>query len=757
MMWRTLVVAFFAIMLPMLLCCGPAAAQPTAVPAPGPGGSAATKSAKELPTGFPANLKQFVAGTDEFKSAPWFTGDCKDKGGDIGQYVGAVMAQEHRLLYWTATEQARLAMWGPAVAMNQNPALAEAVVAAGGEGTTLTGIRLDNEKNRKAVLSITDESVLAANVYPPVYPEADTRLHPPNPTCADDVAGWTTKTSSTWGFDWASTPDAASLATMKSQPYADLVPGGAWNDTCASDAPAALCMHAMFVNCDKTNRMDDKTACTAWNTKIGALFGHTMNWIDQNTSFSDRLEAGLESAFQATPQYKAGKMYADGFSWVWDNTVGALGDVVDFVKDPSDVIDSWANKLKAGSISTTNAVLHGMAGVGEFDPANQSFLAIYAASAGLGILVMAVMTLLAIYKSTDGNRPPIELAKDLFAYMPAGIVAMMFAPLIAQMVISLAHEISNGVLDMIGTSTDEVVGNISSALGPLTDATLVGGAIAAIVGFGLLFLGGLSMFSGLLMHSAALPLLAVVCAIAFGMWVHPVWRKKALRPVMTFLGIVFSKPLLFILLGTIFAVINTSAQGAVADDGELESLGQLSLIAVCFVILGLAPFSLLKYGPILPTSADSADFGSSGSSAGQVLGSTAGMYQMAASGGGGGAEPHNAGAATAPGRDGGGYTGNSHAGGGGGHAPSAADQRSASSTHAASAGHQTQSPSGGHSGSKSGAKSAAMGSAETKLVGAAAGASTAMVAPIALAAAGAALNKTASAVQNAPEHADGEN
>lgn len=50
-----------------------------------------------------------------------------------------------------------------------------------------------------------------------------------------------------------------------------------------------------------------------------------------------------------------------------------------------------------------------------------------------------------------------------------------------------------------------------------------------------------------------------------------------------------------------------------------------------------------------------------------------------------------------------------------------------------------------------------MGSAEKKLVGAAAGASTAMVAPIALAAAGAAMNKTASAVQNAPEHADGDN
>jgi hypothetical protein len=319
------------------------------------------------------------------------------------------------------------------------------------------------------------------------------------------------------------------------------------------------------------------------------------------------------------------------------------------------------------------------------------------------------------------------------------------------MVISLAHELSNGVVGMLGTTTDEVITNISSVLGPLTDSTLVGGAIAAIVGFGLMFLGAMSMFFGFLMHAAALPLLAIVSAIAFGMWVHPVWRKKALRPVMTFLGVVFSKPLLLLLLGGIFSVINTAAEGSVADDGELESLGQLSLIAVCFVLIGLAPFSLLKYGPVLPTSAESADFGSSGSSAGQTIGSSAGMYQMAAAGGGG-AGDHNRGAATAPGRDNGGapVTG----GPGGGHSP--ADQRSASSTHAASAGHHTQSPSGGHGG-KPGTKNAAMGSAEKNLVGAAAGVGTGMVAPIALAAAGAAMNKTASAAQNAPEHADGDN
>ncbi|MBT2270634.1 hypothetical protein J7E69_03945, partial [Rhodococcus enclensis] len=370
-----------------------------------------------------------------------------------------------------------------------------------------------------------------------------------------------------------------------------------------------------------------------------------------------------------------------------------------------------------------------------------------------------LMTILAIYKSSDGGMTGEELAKSLFGYMPAGIMLMMFAPAIAQLLISLMHEMSLALVDWIGTSTDEVIGNISSVLGSLTDSTLVGGSIAAIVGFGLMFLGAMAMFFGFLMHAAALPILAVVCGIAFGMWVHPTWRKKALHPVMMFIGVVLSKPLMFLILAAVFAVINIAAKGSIADDGKLESLGQLSLIAVCFVIIGLAPFSMLKYSPILPTSADSADFGGGGSQTGQTIGSGAQMFQQRAGGGAGGAGSHNSEAAGSPGRQIEGGPVRGAAGNHGGSSP--AHESSASSTHAAaSGGHGNHQGGGAATAAKSAGKS---GGAESKLmaaagstVGLAAGAAV-VAAPIALAAAGAAMNKAGSAAQSAPEHADGEN
>src|SRR3972149_11077195 len=141
-MWRKIILTAVVALFAMLGLALPAAAGPVAGPttAPAPGGQNATQSGKELPKGFPDDLKKFVAGTDEFKSASWFTGVCKDKGGDMGQYSTQVMHNENRLMYWTAKESERIAMWAPQVMMSKNPALIDALVAAGGAGTQMSGI-----------------------------------------------------------------------------------------------------------------------------------------------------------------------------------------------------------------------------------------------------------------------------------------------------------------------------------------------------------------------------------------------------------------------------------------------------------------------------------------------------------------------------------------------------------------------------------------------------------------------------------------
>ncbi|MBY6412872.1 hypothetical protein HQ346_14390 [Rhodococcus sp. BP-252] len=571
-----------------------AAAQP--VPTPEPGAVTGQQSASRLPDNFPQDLRKFIGGTEEFKNGPWFTGKCRDQGGDLGLYISEALSNENRLLYWTASDEQKVDMVGGAT------------LTAGSESAAVGTV----EAAEKAVADGTEPPEEA---LPTVFPAGDTSFHPPAGTCAGDLARWGTKEWSTWGFAWTASPDADSLTAIKELPGADTVPGSAWSDPCAEGSGDQYCMHAFFVDCAQAERAD-ASRCQDWNLSIGRLFAGTANWIDQNTGFLDRVKDTLGRVIQATPQYKLGKAYVQAFSWV----AGAAGDVVDFVKDPATVIDDWANSTKSGALSLTDAVLRGLTSTGDFDPTQPWFLTWYAASTGLGMMVMSFAVLIAITRSRQKGSPA-ELVANVFGYLPAGIVMMLFSLVAAQFLLELAKAITDGITAASGTTVTEMVDNIYNSMSAMNNETVVGGSIVGLIFFGLLLLGALSVYIGLLLHQIGLPLAACVAGIGYGMWVHPTWRVKALRPVLTFVGLVFSKPLLFLLIAIVLTGANNSLLSGGGGSGDLTSLGSLALVAASMVLVGLAPWALLKWAPILPTRADSEGFGSGGGSiAGGVIG-----------------------------------------------------------------------------------------------------------------------------------------
>jgi hypothetical protein len=127
------------------------------------------------------------------------------------------------------------------------------------------------------------------------------------------------------------------------------------------------------------------------------------------------------------------------------------------------------------------------------------------------------------------------------------------------------------------------------------------------------------------MQSVALPFAGFVAGIAWGMWVHPKQRKKALRVPMTYGGVLLAKPGTFLLIGFGFKAIDGNASIPALKSGGIPLLTQLVFIIVILLIMGLAPFSLLKYFPLLPTAADSMDSQpSSGFGTASTVGATVG-------------------------------------------------------------------------------------------------------------------------------------
>ncbi|ATL69883.1 hypothetical protein CRH09_30630 [Nocardia terpenica] len=548
----------------------------SADPSPGP-----IAPSGSLPHGFPADLRKFVGGTAEFKAAPWFTGVCKDRGGDIGAYINAALAVEDRLIYWSMSDDEKKRLLGIGSFTPGGPA---------GQDPTLNA---DVDAGREP----------PKDYLPRVFPSGDPGYALPQPACADDLKRWATPQWNTWGFVWASAPDKQSMTEMRKAPGFGDVPEKAWTAPCGGGIPGSYCAHAFFVNCDQADAPSgDQQRCVAWNTRVAHLFAGTANWIDKNTSFSDRVDDFVHDS----GIYAAGSAFVHAFSWFFGT---AIPGVVKFVADPQSVIDDWANSAKASAVDLSTKVLHGLAAVGTFDPSQGWFLRWYALSTGLGVAVMGLMTLLALWRAASKGETAKTIAADLFGYLPAGIVLMLFAPFCAQLLVGAANAMSDSVVHISGPDMGDMVTNLQKFTGQLTAPGLPGGVIVGLILFLLLIAGCLAVFFGLLMHAVALPALAVASGIGFGMWVHPKWRSKALRPVLLFIALVISKALLFLLLAVETSVINAGLTGQAAGQGNLGTLGQLCLVVVAFIVVGLAPWSLLKYAPMLPSRSDANGFG----------------------------------------------------------------------------------------------------------------------------------------------------
>ncbi|MCX4097699.1 hypothetical protein [Nocardia sp. alder85J] len=553
-------------------------------PAPAPGGTP-TASASTLPQGFPAELRQFVGGTDEFKAAPWFSGPCHDRGGDMGVYLDAAFPVEDRLLYWTAAPDQKRALLR---ASARDPVLGPAGAAGAADDSSLD----------VQIAAGTEPSAL-----PKVFPAGDPAYRMPTGYCAADLQRWATRTFNTWGFQWAATPDRQSMTEIHRTAGAGDVPGEAWTQPCGGKVSEIYCAHAFFVDCDQADPgADDLRRCVEWNRAVGRLFAGTAHWISANTSLSDRVGQALE----ATPQFKAAAAYASAFAWTWGTAVPGI---VKFVSDPQSVIDQWADAAKESAVDLTSKTLAGLADVGGFDPAAAWFLRWYALSCGIGVMTMGIMTLLAVWRAASKGETIKTIGGDLLVYAPTGVVLMLFAPMLAQLLVDAANALATSVATTAGPDMGAMVDNISTFTGQLTAPQLPGGVIVGLILYLLLIAGALGVFFGLLLHANALPVLAVAAGIGFGMWVHPKWRPKAARPVLVFIAIVLSKPLLFLLLAVESSLIDAELTGRSAAQGNTGTLGELSMIVASLIIVGLAPWTLLRYAPLLPTRSDAAGFG----------------------------------------------------------------------------------------------------------------------------------------------------
>jgi hypothetical protein len=282
--------------------------------------------------------------------------------------------------------------------------------------------------------------------------------------------------------------------------------------------------------------------------------------------------------------------------------LGAV-DTVAFIANAKDGFEKFANSVKDEGVKATNEVLNNLMKVSAFE-VDDAFRDVWAIFAGVGIVIMGLMYF-KLFKDVSNEEIDLDTARQsLLWYGPLSMVLVLFGPALGYLI--------NGWLTQVTESftpwTSNQIGDFAVAISRFAayEASGVFGPLAAVLLFGLLFIGAWALLGLFALQPFALYLLGLGLALMIGYMIHPQYREKVSKTGTLWIGIALSKPLLLLLMGALFSFITSRpAFSGEGTDDALVNASSVFLAAAAMLVLAFSPALLFKFVPMLPSSATS--------------------------------------------------------------------------------------------------------------------------------------------------------
>jgi len=282
---------------------------------------------------------------------------------------------------------------------------------------------------------------------------------------------------------------------------------------------------------------------------------------------------------------------------------GVLGvvDTVAFIANAKNGFEDFANTVKAEGVKAANEVLNNLLKVSEFQ-VNKSFTGTWAVFSGVGIFLMALMYL-KLWKDVAEEEVDMESARHaLVWYGPLSMVLVLFGPMVGWYL----NTWIGGIVDGITPWTSSRVADFMTAIARFAsyESTGVFGPLAAVVLFGLMWLGAWSMLGLFALQPFALYLLGTGIALMIGFMIHPKYRPRVLKTGTLWLSIALTKPLMLLIMAAVFAfIVSQPAFAAGGVDDGLVNATSVFIAGAAMCVLGFAPALLFMFVPMLPSTA----------------------------------------------------------------------------------------------------------------------------------------------------------
>jgi type IV secretion system protein TrbL len=242
----------------------------------------------------------------------------------------------------------------------------------------------------------------------------------------------------------------------------------------------------------------------------------------------------------------------------------------------------------------------------------------YRKGMAIGIILFAMVLMWQLAQKARGRIDAQELMETYTIWAPAYFVGVVFGPPLAQFLIVGSGYLTDGLVgSLTGFSTGDAADQVGSAIDGAGAGTILGGAVVALVVLLLVIIASLMIFVSLAAQAVTVYLAGAVFGVAFAWIVSARHRGGSMKIPLVFLGIVFSRPLLFFLLGCGLA-LSRKATSMTGDDAA-TNLATLVMAIVVLCIAAFAPLLLLKFAPASPAGAPTNGGGiSTGAAAGTV-------------------------------------------------------------------------------------------------------------------------------------------
>lgn len=270
--------------------------------------------------------------------------------------------------------------------------------------------------------------------------------------------------------------------------------------------------------------------------------------------------------------------------------------VAKFFADPGDAFEQLANHAHDEAVKWTTQVMGEVTASTDFSASEDWFVNSWAAGAGVGILLLAVMFLLMIKDLGNGELDENEFRNSLLRWGPGAMVVAVFGPAVMSKLAGVMSTMNQGIIAARGDELTNKILEFLQGIATMNSASSGMGALLGILVFLVMLIAALVLYVVFIVQHFALILMAYGIALMLGCLINPKWRPGVLKAASTWVVVLFSKPLLLIMMALIFTVPFGAVGGG---SGALATIAQIVLVTLAMGAVAFSPMLLLKYIPMV--------------------------------------------------------------------------------------------------------------------------------------------------------------